>query len=265
MACNHRLLNYLLLLLILTNISCGRSSISLNENDRIKNEITDAVHLYSSDNWEQREKAVVSMYKYKDSIFSENIFLFFLKATEDRQSAVRIKAVQGLHLMSNPAAIDRLKVLAMDDPKANVRWHAILALGDYRIKDNENIFIESYKSSDWLVREAAIKGILKIKDPEIQEKNISLIIQAINDPVISVRLAALQNIEYKNELLYPEIAGIINNKKSSLSILKAALSAIKGYRLDYKTRDKLISLLTHYDRKIRIMAFRALKDEPEEN
>jgi HEAT repeat protein len=265
MIVNRRLLYFLLYIILLFTINCGKSPLKFSETDKIRNEITDAIHLYSSDNWEKRERAVVSMYKYKDSIFSENIFLFFLKATEDRQSSVRIKAVQGLHLMSNPAALDRLRILALEDPKANVRWHAILALGDYRMKENENIFTESFKSRDWLVREAAIKGILKINDAEIQERNIPLIIKAINDPVISVRLAALQNIEYKHELLYPEIAGLINNKKSSPSILKAALSAIKGYRLDYKTRDKLISLLTHYDRKIRIMAFRALKDEPIEN
>ena len=264
MTFNYRLLHfYLYFLLIILNIHCGKTSITFSDNDKIKNEITDAVHLYSSDNWENREKAVVSMYKYKDSIFSQNIFLFFLKATEDRQSSVRIKAIQGLHLMSDPAAIDRLRDLALADPKKNVRWHALLALGDYSIKENEKIFNESFSSRDWLIREAAIIGILKIKDPETQRNNISLIIKAINDPVISVRLAALQNIHYKHELLYPVIASIINNRKSSPSVLKAALSAINGYRLDYKTRDKLISMLTHYDRNIRIMSFRALKDEPE--
>lgn len=265
MAIIHRLSYYsLLIILILSILQCGRASNPFSENDKIRDEITEAVHLYSSDNWEKREKAVVSMYKYKDSIFSENIFLFFLKATEDRQPAVRIKAIQGLHLMGDPAAIGALKMLALEDPRANVRWHAILALGDYRIKENENIFTESFKSSDWLVREAAVMGILKIDDPETQERNIPLVIEAFNDPVISVRLSALQNIEYKHDLLYPEIADIINDKKSSPSILKAALSAIKGYRLDYKTRDKLISMLTHYDSEIRIMAFHALRNEPVE-
>jgi HEAT repeat protein len=262
MISTRRLLYYLLYVILLFNINCGKSPLTFSENDKIRDEITNAIHLYSSNNWEKREKAVVSMYKYKDSIFSQNILLFFLKATEDRQSAVRIKAVQGLHLMLNLSAIERLREMALQDPKANVRWHAILALGDYRIKENENIFLESFKSRDWLVREAAIKGILKIKDPDTQKKNIPLIIEAINDPVISVRLATLQSIEYKHELLYPHIAATINNKKSSLSILKAALSAIKGYRLDYKTRDKLISMLTHYDRNIRIMAFHALREEP---
>ena len=115
---NYRLLNfYLFFFLVIINIHCGKTAIPFSDNDKIKDEITEAVHLYSSDNWESREKAVVSMYKYKDSIFSQNIFLFFLKATEDRQSSVRIKAIQGLHLMSDPAALDRLRDMALEDPK----------------------------------------------------------------------------------------------------------------------------------------------------
>jgi hypothetical protein len=46
--------------------------------------------------------------------------------------------------------------------------------------------------------------------------------------------------------------------------MKAALNAIRGYRLDLKTRERLISLLTHYDRDIRISAFRVLREEPEQ-
>lgn len=231
-------------------------------NDKIKSRINASENLYSSDNWEDREKAVIDLYYYKNSFYSRDILLFFLKASEDRHSAVRIKAVNGLHLMPDPAALERLRIMAKEDPKINVRWHAIQALADYRIKENEKLFVESFKSSDWLIREAAIIGLLKINNPESQIKNILLIKKGLNDPVISVRLATLQNLELKNELFYPDITKIINDKQSSPSILKAALSAIKGYRLDYTTRDRLITLLTHYESEIRIEAFRALKEEP---
>lgn len=246
----------------LVYISCNKSAAELRDNDKIKNKINDSLLLYSSDNWEDREKAVINLYSYKNSFYSRNILLFFLKATEDRHSAVRIKAVNGLHLMPDPVALDRLKIIAKEDPKANVRWHAIQALSDYRIKENEAIFVESFKSKDWIIREAAIIGLLKINNPKSQIRNILLIKDGLNDPVISVRLATLQNLELKNDLFYPDITKIIIDNKSSHSILKAALFAIKGYKLDYNTRDKLISLLTHYDREIRIGAFRALKEEP---
>lgn len=253
---------FILIFLPLMHLYCGKSAATFRENDKIKNKITDSVHLYSSDNWEDREKAVISLYNYKDSLFSRNILLFFLKASEDRHSAVRIKAIKGLHLMTDPAALGCLRIMAREDPKINVRWHAIQALADYKINDNEKLFVESFKSSDWIIREAAIVGLLKINNTESQTKNISLIKNGINDPVISVRLATLQNLELKHDLFYPDIAKIINDQKNSLSILKAALSAIKGYKLDYNTRNRLISLLTHYDREIRVLAFRALKEEP---
>lgn len=265
MLLNHRLFFYFLLILLsLVYISCGKSALDPGNNDAIKNKFTASVNLYSSNNWEEREKAVIDLYYYKNSFYSRNILLFFLKASEDRHSAVRIKAINGLHLMPDPAALERLRIMAREDPKANVRWHAIQALADYRIKENEELFVESFKSSDWLIREAAIVGLLKINNPESQIRNILLIKDGLNDPVISVKLATLQNLELKNELFYPDITKIINDTQSSHSILKAALSAIKGYRLDYNTRDRLITLLTHYESEIRIEAFRALKEEPPE-
>lgn len=260
---NYRLFLYFLLIsLSFVCISCGRSALDSGNNYKIKNKINASVSLYSSNNWEDREKAVIDLYYYKNSIYSRDILQFFLKASEDRHSAVRIKAVNGLHLMPDPAALERLRVMAREDPKTNVKWHAIQALADYRIKENEELFVASFKSSDWLIREAAIIGLLKINNPESQTKNILLIKNGLNDPVISVRLATLENLELKSELFYPDITKIINDQQSSHSILKAALSAIKGYRLDYTTRDKLITLLTHYESEIRIKAFRALKEEP---
>lgn len=253
---------FIIFFLPLLHLSCGKSVADYSKDNIIKNKITESVHLYSSDNWEDREEAVITLYKYKNSVFSGNILLFFLKASEDRHSSVRITAIKGLHQMTDPAALARLRIMAMEDRKINVRWHALEALADYRIKDNEKFFTENFKSEDWIIREAAIIGLLKINDPESQIKNISIIKDGINDPVISVRLATLHNLELKHDLFYPDIAKIINDKQSSHSILKAALYAIKGYRLDYNTRDRLISLLTHYNREIRVFAFRALKEEP---
>jgi HEAT repeat protein len=250
------------ILSVIFTLSCGKSIKPFSDAEKIKSEITAAVHQYSSDNWEERERAVVRMHRYGDSAFAANVTLFFIKATEDRQPLVRIKAVQGLRIKKDPAALARLRVMAREEPRSNVRWHTLLALGDYGLAENEPFFIEGFKSRDWIIREASVIGILSIIDMETQKRNIPLIKNAINDNILSVRLAALNHLKFKDELLYTEIAGIINNRKSSRSLLKAALGAIKGYRLDLKTRERLISLLTHYDRDIRVSAFRVLREEP---
>jgi len=257
-------LSFLSFLSLLFVLSCGKAITPFSDAEKIKNEITAAVHQYSSDNWEERERAVVRMHRYADSAFAVNVTLFFIKATEDRQPLVRIKAVQGLRIRKDPAALNRLRVMALEEPRTNVKWHTLLALGDYGLSENESFFIEGFKSRDWIIREASVIGILGIIDPETQRRNIPLLKMAINDNILSVRLAALNHLELKDDLLYVEIAGIVNDRKSSRSLMKAALTAIKGYRLDLKTRERLISLLTHYDRDIRVSAFHVLREEPEQ-
>lgn len=253
-----------LLLFSLFLISCGKSITPFSDTDKIKNEITAAVHQYSSENWEERERAVMRMHRYADSVFSGNVTLFFIKATEDRQPAVRIKAVQGLRLRKDPAALKRLSIMANEEPRTNVRWHILLALGDYGLAENENFFVEGYKNRDWIIREASIIGILKITDQETQKRNIPIIKNALNDNILSVRISALKHLEIKDDIIYSELAKIINDRKTSRTVLKEALNAVKGYNLDFRTRERLISLLTHYDRDIRIYAFRALREEPEQ-
>ena len=252
------------ILSVIFALSCGKSITPFSDAEKIKSEITAAVHQYSSDNWEERERAVVRMFRYADSAFAVNVTLFFIKATEDRHPAVRIKAVQGLRIRKGPAALNRLRIMAREEPRTNVRWHTLLALGDYGLSENEEYFIEGFNSRDWVTREASVIGILAIIDMETQKKNIPLLKNAMNDNILSVRLATLNNLKLKDDLLYVEIAKIINDRKSSRSLMKAALNAIRGYRLDLKTRERLISLLTHYDRDIRISAFRVLRDEPEQ-
>ncbi len=259
-----KLINTLSIPALLFTLTCGKSLAPFSDAEKIKGEITAAVHRYSSDNWEERERAVVRMHRYADSAFAVNVTLFFIKATEDRQPAVRIKALQGLRIRKDPAALKRLREMARHEPRTNVRWHTLLALGDYGLPENEEFFIEGFKSRDWIIREASVIGILSIIDMETQKRNIPLLKNAMNDSILSVRLATLNHLKLKDDLLYVEIAKVINNRKSGRSLMKAALNAIRGYRLDLKTRERLISLLTHYDRDIRISAFRVLREEPEQ-
>ena len=44
----------------------------------------------------------------------------------------------------------------------------------------------------------------------------------------------------------------------------AVLKALKGYKLDENTRDRIISLLTDPNKKIRLLALRVLKNSTEE-
>jgi hypothetical protein len=44
-------------------------------------------------------------------------------------------------------------------------------------------------------------------------------------------------------------------------MLKACLIALKGYKLDEKTKQKIINLLVHPNIRIRILALRVLKKD----
>ncbi len=239
---------------------CSTSIVQL-DNDRIKENIKDVVKDYSSKNWEQRRKSVINISRYSESVYAKNVIIFLLLATEDTHPLVRIEAASALGKIRAVTAMSRLQEMAENDPGLNVRWHAVRALSTYADKENLQIFIKGIDNRDWLIREASTKGLLKINDPVILKNNMIYIKKSLTDSSLSVRIAALMNLQIKNEELYLIISEIVRNKKSGLSVKKAALTAIKGYKFDDKTRKIITSLLIHWDGEMRILALRALKEE----
>lgn len=153
--------------------------------------------------------------------------------------------------------------MSLYDREAVVRWAAFKALEVYASADDESAFITGSSEKDWLIRESAIRGLLKIEDDSVQARNINLIISAMNDPSIAVRIETLRHVRIRDAGLYREISALINNQKTGISLLKAALTAVTGYRIDEKTKKRIIKLLTHENRNVRVLALRALKKDEE--
>jgi HEAT repeat protein len=242
-------------------VLCCSSNNKFIEDMAAQQEITSAVNNYNSKNWEVRLESVKNISKYSDSVYAKNSLLLLMKALDDSHSKIRIETLKTLKVMKAPAAEEKIGSMALNDINSNVRFFAFSALEEYGSIQNEDIFINGIDDTDWLIKEAALKGLMKIKDPEIQIKHINIIISAINDKNISIKLAAISNLNIKDPLIYDKLSEIINNKESGLSVLKAALEKIKGYKLDNKTKGRLIELLTHRDKNVRILSLQALKQE----
>jgi len=251
---------FIILIQILFLLKCS-STVRFSSDGEIQNNIKTAVADYNSDNWETRLKAVKKVSQYSDSIYAKNSMLLVFKALDDSHSIVRIEALKIFIKIKAPAAEEKIGILALTDENPNARFFAFSALGEYKNIKNENIFVKGLKDKNWLAREASLTGLMKINDPEIQIKYIDVILNAMKDNNVSIKLACIANITIKDPLIYSELAKIINNKNSSVSILKAALNKIKGYKIDDKTKKQIIALLTHRDKDIRILSLQALKQE----
>lgn len=246
-------------------ISACSGSVINRDDEEARKAITRSVKLYSSENWETRKDAVSNAAGYSNSTYSKNVLLLMMKAADDPIPLVRIEALNGLKKLRSGLAVYKIRYMAVSDNDTMVRWTALLALGEYGLPLNEDIFVKCFNDRDWLIREASINGLLKIEGTDVQQRNVELVISAIKDESISVKIAALENIRYKDTRLLPVISGIINNPSTGTSLLKSALVAASGFKFDDTTRKKLFRLLTHPDRDIRILAFRALKKEEELN
>lgn len=253
---------FLLIITLFLLPACSSRTAAV-ENTAAKDAITRSVKLYSSENWEIRKMAISRVVVYSGTAYSRNVILLLLKATDDPYPLVRVEALHALTRIKTESAHSRIREMALYDRDPTVRWTAYKALEVYGSTEDESAFITGYNDSDWLIREAAIRGLLKIEDETVQARNINIIISAINDSNVSVRIDALTHVRLRDERLYNDITALINNKKTGPSLLKAALTAVSGYRLDEKTRNRIVKMLTHENREIRVLALRALKKDEE--
>ncbi|MCL1864939.1 MAG: HEAT repeat domain-containing protein [Spirochaetes bacterium] len=249
----------LYLLIIFSHLLACSSQ--FKEDAKIQKEIITAVNSYNDDNWEIRFSAVKNISKYSNTVYAKNSILLLIKALDDPYSEVRIEALKSLKKIKAAAAEEKIGDLALTDESSNVRYFAYLALEEYTNISNENIFLQGVNDNDWLVKEAALRGLLRIHDGAIQMKHIDIIIDCIKSKNIAIRLTAIQHLTIKSTLIYDELADIINDQTSGLTILKTALSGIKGYKFDIKTKMRIIELLTHTDKNVRLLSLQALQYE----
>jgi len=214
--------------------------------------------LYRSQDWEARRKTVAEL----SSLKSPDAEDLLIAAADDNHPLVRIEALGGLRRIASLKGKRAIRYIAEFESNPNVRWHALRVLTEFKDPDNAPIFGKGLASQDWLVREESIKGLLRIEDPTIRKLSIPYILQALGDPSVNVRLAALDNMTVRDERLYAALSRMLTTEMmGQYTMLKGVLRAIDGYSLDEPTRKKLTSLLMHPNRDVRVLAFRVLKSD----
>lgn len=223
-------------------------------------DINKYITIYDNGNWIEKKDAIRNVRKFP----SEQTFSFLTKAADDPHSIIRIEALKAISLYTPPGAVEKVKQLALNENKPNVRWQALRTLSLYKDPASALIFAKALKSDDWLIREEAIKGLLNINDYAIRYVSIPYILEALNDPVESIVITALNNLTIKDQRLYRKISKILHDTPQyKHSLLQSALMSLTGYTYDTRTRNTIVTLLIHRNKNIRIAAFRALKAESE--
>jgi HEAT repeat protein len=249
------------LLFILTLYLAGCNLFQRSELIRVQKQRS-AANKYVAGNWMERRDVVREIVKYFGQDKNDLIIGTLLVASKDPYSDVRIEAVKGLAIIKSEKALDVIKKIASDDKDGNVRWYAIKELRSFKDPSIAEIYIKGLGSNDWLIREESIKGALTMDDAIIKVKMIPYIIKAINDTSSNVVYTALQKVKTKDARLYQAIANKFNSCSDyNYSLLEASLIALNGYRLDTKTREKVINLLVHDNTHIRLLALRVLKKD----
>ena len=240
---------------IILILSCSKALIILRDD---KAELNNYRKQYKQGDWQRRAHAVIEISKI--DIPESSVFL--LKAVDDIHPSVTILALDGLSKRQPGIALERIKHLAEFESNKNIRWYALKALAEYRDAKSAPIFVIGIKNSDWLIREESIKGLLMIDDYAIKYVSMPHIIQALYDKKINVRITTMRYLDIKDKRLYSILNKILyKNLKRNNTMLVAVLKALKGYKLDKKTRKTMINLLTHPNRDVRLLSFHVLREE----
>ncbi len=246
---------FYLLLLITLLVSCAKKIIIGEDDELLEKYIK---NYDGSSDWEERVDAVNKISRFR----SERAYNSLLNATYDIHYAVVLESLKGLAVSLPRNALDRIKYLAEFEDNDNVRWYALRVLAEYRDPKSAPVFVIGLNNRDWLIREASIRGLLMIDDYAIKYVSIPYIIEALNDKRINVKITTLEHLDLKDKRLYETIVGLLPaNVNRNSTLLEAILKALRGYTLDNNTRSTIINLMTHQNKKIRLLAFRVLKDE----
>ncbi len=217
---------------------------------------------YNSTDWTVRNGAVEEVGKYK----LEEARAFLTKAAlEDTHAKVRSTALKSLvTTFPDEKTLDFCIDRTQNDSSESVRYDATKGLIPFESPKSFPVFSRKMSHEDWLVREAAITGICRIKDTEIERRSIPYIVQALRDPNMNVRIAALENVRIRDQKIYNQIRRVFftENYEYKITLLQATLKALQGYDLDIRVRERVEQLIVHPNKDIRVYALRVLKSEP---
>jgi HEAT repeat protein len=245
------------------NLNCSKNLVEIKKK-KDKNQISKIILQLKSKNWEKRVGEIGKFSKYYVRKNNRKIIEpYLIDLTYDIHPIVVIEALKVLSIASSPKVLNRIMEIAGNSKNNNIRWYALKVLSKFRDPVSISIFIKGLKNEDWIIREVSIKGLLLISKKNQNRFIVPSIVKAINDESRSVQLAVFNNIKLKDKRIYKEIIKFLNNKKyyQERTLVIALLKAIKGYRLDSKTKNNIISMLTSRNKKIRIYALRVLKED----
>lgn len=222
----------------------------------------DAANKYAAGNWMQRRDAVREIVNYFGKGKNDLVIGTLLVAAQDPYPAVRIEAVTGLARINSEQTVPMIKRMASEEKEGNVRWYALRALRTINDPSCADVFMKGLESNDWLIREESVRGMTGMDAATVRARLIPSIVKAINDRSSSVALTALRTVMIKDDQLYRAIAARFTQcSPYDYSLIEASLTALNGYRLDQKTREKVVDLLVHNNITIRVLALRVLKKE----
>lgn len=112
---------------------------------------------------------------------------YYLALIDDRQAALRVRAVLGLIPFKSPAAVEGL-IARIGDANPAVRLNAVLALGEYADECLLHVFRSALADTDARVRAAAVWAIGRL-GVEIAERALP---EFIADPSPTVKTAVLR-------------------------------------------------------------------------
>ncbi len=217
---------------------------------------------YDAEHWMERRDIARDIVRHYGKDRNDLVLDILTMAARDPHPAVRIEAVWGFARLPSALSLPTITKAALEDGNDNVRWYALKALRSLNDPSSAGTYARCLGSGDWLIREEAIKGICALDDAVIREKLVPSIVKAINDPNATVMLAALQGVKIKDDRIYPTIAEKLRTASEyNYSQIEASLAALNGYRLDPKTKEKVINLLVHNNQRIRVLALRVLKKD----
>jgi HEAT repeat protein len=255
-------IRFILFLIIFSTafLSCNSKIIITKEKKR-RRDIGIVIYKYKSENWEERIDAVDEISGYDTLPHSIKALRLLVEATYDDHPAVRLEAIKKLADFPSIISRNRLTEIAVKKNNSNVKWYALRTLASYKDPLLAPVFIKGFKSSDWLIRDISITGILMLDNAFLEKTMVSYIIRALRDPASRVRLTTLNNLKIKNKVLYNEIKKNLEEKNKKKVFIIASLKALRGYRLDEDTRNRVIHYLTGNNSEIRILALRVLQEE----
>ncbi len=254
------IINSLLSILLL---SCKGPAISLFGGKKSDKKALQQIDKYPTQDWTEKIKTIQELSKHLKGNLRKKTIKLYIEALDDPHSTVRMAALKYLKGINSPEIMDIAKKLALKDRSPNVRWQAYELLSSMGNLKEKKVLLAGTKDSDWLVREVALKALLKTSTAQEQKELMPIIIKAMNSPRTSTKNTAIKNLKIRNKIIVQQLKKIILSPKSRTSSLRNSIAKLNGSRFDGETENALRKLIFHRDERVRILSLRALKKNKE--